>query len=90
MLASVVTNQSMKAYGISFGLYFGMAICEGLGILSEQLSFLKYAAITHYWDYDIIFIDGVVPWGNVILLSVVATVLFLAGLWVFERKDLPS
>ena len=90
MLASVVTNQSMKAYGISFGLYFGMGILEGLGTLSERFSFLKYASITYYWDYDIIFIDGVVPWGHVILLSVVAIVLFLAGLWVFERKDLAS
>ncbi len=90
MLASVVTNQSMKAYAISFGLYFGMGILEGVGIMSERLSFLKYASITYYWDYDIIFIDGVVPWGHVILLIVVAVVLFLAGLWVFERKDLAS
>ena len=90
MLASVVTNQSMKAYGISFGLYFGMGILESLGTLSERFSFLKYASITYYWDYDIIFIDGVVPWGNVILLSAVAIILFLAGLWVFERKDLVS
>ena len=90
MLASVVTNQSTKAYGISFGLYFGMGILEVLGTLSERFFFLKYASITYYWDYDIIFIDGVVPWGPVLLLSVVAVVLFLAGLWVFERKDLAS
>ena len=51
MLASVVTNHSMRAYAISFGLYFGMAILEGLGILSERFSFLKYAAVTYYWDY---------------------------------------
>jgi ABC-2 type transport system permease protein len=90
MLASVVTNQLMKACGISLGLYFGMGILEIVGTLSERFSFLKYASITNYWDYDIIFINGVVPWGNVILLSVVAIVLFLTGLWVFERKDLVS
>ena len=90
MLASVATNQSMKAYGISFGLYFGMVIFEMLGTLSERFSFLKYASITYYWDSDIIFIEGVIPWGHVILLSVAAIVLFLAGLWVFERKDLAS
>ena len=88
MLASVVTNQLMKAYGISLGLYFGMGILEIVGTLSERFSFLKYASITNYWDYDVIFINGVVPWGNVILLSVVAILLFLVGLWVFERKDL--
>ena len=80
----------MKAYAASFGLYFGMVICEGVGIMSERFSFLKYASITYYWDYDIIFIDGVVPWGHVILLSVAAIVLFLAGLCVFERKDLAA
>jgi len=90
MLASVVTNQTMKAYALSLGLYFGMVILEGVGMMSERLSFLKYASITYYWDYDVIFIDGVVPWGHVILLCVVAIVLFLAGLWVFERKDLAS
>ena len=78
----------MKAYGISLGLYFGMGILEIVGTLSERFSFLKYASITNYWDYDVIFINGVVPWGNVILLSVVAILLFLVGLWVFERKDL--
>ncbi len=88
MLASVVTNQLMKAYGISIGIYLGMGILEIVGTLSERFSFLKYASITNYWDYDVIFINGVVPWGNVILLSVVAILLFLVGLWVFERKDL--
>ncbi len=90
MLASVITNQSMKAYGIAFGLYFGMGILEVLGTLSERLGFLKYAAITYYWDYDIILIDGIIPWGHSILLSVVAIILFLAGLWVFEKKDLAT
>lgn len=90
MLASVLVNQSMKAYALSIGLYFGMGILEVLGTFSERFSILKYASITYYWDYDIIFIDGVVPWGHISVLVTVAVVLFLAGLWVIERKDLAS
>lgn len=90
MLASVATNHSMKAYAVSFGLYFGMGILDLLGTLSERFSFVKYASLTYYLDYDIIFIEGVVPWRNVAVLCLVAIVLFFAGLWVFERKDLAS
>jgi ABC-type transport system involved in multi-copper enzyme maturation permease subunit len=80
----------MKAYAISFGLYFGMGILEIIGTLSQRYSFVKYASLTYYWDYYIIFIDGVIPWRNIILMTVVAVLLFLAGLFVFERKDLAS
>jgi ABC-type Na+ efflux pump permease subunit len=90
MLASVLTNQSMKAYAMSFGVYFGMGILEVIGTLSQRFGFLKYASITYYWDYEMIFITGVIPWGELLLLSVVALVLFFAGLFVLERKDLPS
>lgn len=90
MLASVITNQSMKAYGISLGLYFGMGVLEIVGTVSQRFGLLKYVALTYYWDYEIVFIRGVIPWWNVALLSGVAVVLFLAGLWVFERKDLAS
>jgi ABC-type transport system involved in multi-copper enzyme maturation permease subunit len=90
MLASVITNQSMKAYGMSFGIYFGMGILEILGTWSQRFGFLKYLSITYYWDYQSVFIQGVIPWANVALLTVVALILFLAGMWVFERKDLVS
>ncbi len=90
MLASVVTNESRKAYGISFGIYFGMHFLEMVGILSERLSFLKYLAVFHYWDYNVIFIDGIVPWGSIVLLTLVSIGLFIAGLVVFERRDLAS
>ncbi|MHC4675463.1 MAG: ABC transporter permease, partial [Planctomycetota bacterium] len=88
MLASVVTNQSRKAYGISFGIYYGMYFLRIVALLSERFNFVKYLTIFNYWDHNTIFIDGIVPWGNIILLTVLAVVLLIAGIAVFERKDL--
>ena len=90
MLASVVTNDSRKAYGACFGIYFGMVVLRIVATLSQRLEFVKYLVIVRYWDYRTIFIDGVVSWGHVTLLTVLSIGLFIAGLAVFERKDLPS
>ena len=53
-----------------------------------KLSFMKYFTIFYYWNYNSIFIDGVVLWGHIALLAIFSAVLFIAGLLVFERKDL--
>ncbi len=88
MLTSVVTNDSKKAYGISFGIYYGMYFLRIVSILSERMSFVKYFTIFQYWDYNAVFVDGVVRWGGVALLSLASIGLFIAGLAVLERKDL--
>ncbi len=90
MLASVVTNDSRKAYGACFGIYFGMVVLRIVATLSQRLEFVKYLVIVRYWDYSTIFIDGIVPWGDIMLLTILSLGLFIAGLTVFEKKDLPS
>ena len=90
MLVSVAVNESKNAYGICFGIYYGMHVLRIVGSLSEKLTFLKYCAIMHYVDYESIFIDRVVPWGSVAFLSVLSIALFFSGLVVFERKDFTS
>lgn len=90
MLVSVVVNDSKKAYGICFGVYYGMHVLRIVGSLSEKLTFLKYGAIMQYVEYESIFIDRVVPWGSVAFLSLLSIGLFIVGLLVFERKDLAS
>jgi ABC-type transport system involved in multi-copper enzyme maturation permease subunit len=87
MLVSVAVNESRRAYGICFGIYYGMHALRIVGSLSERLSFLKYFAIMHYVDHESIFIDGVVPWGNAAFLALLSVGLFVAGLVVFERRD---
>ena len=90
MLISVLTNQSQKAYGVCFGVYFGMFVLRIVAMLSEKLNFLKYFAVTYYWDYNIIFLDRIVPWGSIAVLAILSVGLFMAGLIAFERKDLAA
>jgi hypothetical protein len=88
MLASVAANDSRKAYGITFGVYYGMYFLRIISVLSERLSFLRYFTIFQYWDYSSAFVDGVVRWGGILLLTLLSIGLFVAGVVVFERKDL--
>lgn len=90
MLASVLTNDSKKAYGISFGLYFGMYFLTLVATISQRFEFVKYLTVFHYWDYITIFIDGIVQWWHILLLTILSAGLLIAGLAVFERKDLAS
>lgn len=88
MLVSVATNDSRKAYGICFAIYYGMYVLRIVSLLSQKMSFLRYFTLFEYWDYNAIFAAGIVPWGGIILLTLLSIGLFLAGLTVFERKDL--
>jgi ABC-2 type transport system permease protein len=88
MLASVAANDSRKAYGITFGVYYGMYFLRIISVLSERLSFLRYFTIFQYWDYNSVFVGGVVRWGGIALLTFLSIGLFVAGVVVFERKDL--
>src|SRR4030042_7215617 len=45
MLASVAANDSRKAYGITFGIYYGMYFLRIVSVLSERLSFLRYFTV---------------------------------------------
>jgi len=88
MLTSVATHDSRKAYGIAFGIYYGMYVLRIVSMLSERMSFLKYFTIFQYWDYNAVFVAGVVRWGGILLLTLLSIGLFIAGLTVFQRKDL--
>jgi len=90
MLTSVLINESRKAYGISLGIYFGMYFFEIIHGYSDKLDFLKYVTLLQYYDPGLVFIEGVIPWRDTLVLAIVAIVLFSAGLIVFERKDLAT
>lgn len=88
MLISVATHDSRKAYGIAFGIYYGMYVLRIISMLSERMNFLKYFTIFQYWDYNAVFVGGVVRWGGIFLLTLLSIGLFVGGLVVFEKKDL--
>jgi len=90
MLTSVITNQSRKAYGVAFGIYYGMYFLRIVSAISERLEFVKYLTVFYYWDFNAIFIQGVVPWASMAVLTSTAIGLFVAGIVVFQRKDLAS
>ena len=90
MLISVLTNESRKAYGISLSIYFGMYFFEIINGISAKLNFLKYFTLLHYCDPGLVFIEGVIPWGDTMVLAIVAIALFVVGFIVFENKDLAT
>jgi ABC-type transport system involved in multi-copper enzyme maturation permease subunit len=52
--------------------------------LSEKL----YAC--NHWDYLSVIIDGLFKAVDFIVLTILAIVLLIIGIWVFEKKDIPT
>jgi len=51
---------------------------------------MKTISIFKYWDYSSVIIDGMFKAGDFVILIVLAIVLVVIGIWVFEKKDIPT
>lgn len=86
--ASCIFNNSSKSLAIGAGLplaFFAFKLVSGM---SDKLEFLKYISINTLFDTKAI-IDGKDYAVKLIILAAIGVVLYVSGIKVFRKKDLP-
>ncbi|MFW6305116.1 MAG: ABC transporter permease subunit [Candidatus Saliniplasma sp.] len=90
LLAAVYLEDSKKAMGSAFIfilIQFGIHL---VGDISESLAYVKHYTIISYWDHEAALYGEAISLGEVGLVIVIAVLIMLATLKLFERKDIPT
>jgi len=90
MLTAVLFQKVRVGMGITFAFVFAEFFLYTFGNFSKSLEWMKTISIFKYWDYSSVIIDNLFKTGDFILLAVLAIVLIIIGIWVFEKKDIPT
>lgn len=86
--SSCLFNNSGKSLAVGAGIplaFFALKMVSGM---SDKLEFLKYFSINTLFDTNAI-IDGKDYAFKLIMLAVIGTVFYFAGIKTFNKKDLP-
>jgi len=90
MLTAVLFQKVRVGMGITFAFVFAEFFLFTFGNFSKSLEWMKTISIFKYWDYSSVIIDDLFKTGDFILLAVLAIALIIIGIWVFEKKDIPT
>jgi len=90
MLTAVFFQKVRVGMGITFAFVFAEFFLYTFGSFSKSLEWMKTISIFNYWDNSSVIIDDLFKAGDFILLTILAIVLLIIGIWVFEKKDIPT
>jgi hypothetical protein len=89
ILAAVKFQKIRTGMGISFAFVFAQLFMRTFGSFSRSFELMKAISIFEYWDYTSVVFDNVFKATDFIGLTVVSVLILIAGVFVFERKDIP-
>ncbi|TXT58204.1 MAG: membrane protein of unknown function [Promethearchaeota archaeon] len=81
-----------KALAFSFGaLIFFYALGQFYGLFPEEVRDIKYISIFYYFDTYELLVNASYEdfWINIIILSVYSTILIIASIEIFRRRNIP-
>lgn len=87
-VASCVFNRSSRSLTVGAGISIFFFVANLLSGLSSKLESLKHITIITLYDSKAIMNDGSYA-GGLLILVVIGTVFYAAGIVAFRRKDLP-
>jgi len=90
MLTAVFFQKVRVGMGITFAFVFAEFFLYTFGSFSKSLEWMKTISIFNYWDYSSVIIDDLFKAVDFILLTILAIVLLIIGIWVFKKKDIPA
>jgi len=90
ILTAVLFQKVRTGMGVTFAFVFAEFFLYTFGGFSKSLEWMKTISIFNYWDYSSVIIDDLFKSGDFVILTVVAIVLVVIGVWVFEKKDIPT
>jgi len=90
MVTAVLFQKVRVGMGITFAFVFAEFFLYTFGNFSKSLEWMKTISIFKYWDYSSVIIDDFFKAADFILLTILAIVLLIIGIWVFKKKDIPA
>ena len=87
-LLSVATLSRGRAGGLVAGGLVVMYMIQTMARLSPDMSGPAYAGVFHYFSPTPVIRDGVVPLGDLAVLSLTALTCWVVAVWAFRRRDL--
>ncbi len=90
-IATAIFFQKVRTgMGITFAFVFAEFFLYTFGGFSKSLEWMKTISIFKYWDYFSVIIDGLFKTGDFLILALLATVLIVTTIQVFQKKDIPT
>jgi len=90
-IATAVFFQKVRTgMGITFAFVFAQFFLYTFGGFSKSLEWMKTISIFKYWDYFSVIIDDLFKGGDFLILTLVAIVLVVTAIRVFQKKDIPT
>ncbi len=90
ILLSALFNDQKSAMGLSFAVVLVSYVLNYASYLSDGLKGLRWVTPMGYYDHTGLIIGEWDRWGDLGVLFGTAAVIAFIGLWVFERKELPT
>ena len=90
ILTAVLFQKVRVGMGITFAFVFAEFFLYTFGSFSKSLEWMKTISIFKYWDYSSVIIDDLFKAGDFVILTLLAIILIIIGIWVFEKKDIPT
>jgi len=90
LMATVIFQKMKTGMGVTFAMVFAQFFLYTFGNYADSLRWMKTISIFHYWDYVAPLIDNVFKLGDFVVLSVVASLLLVFTIYLFEKKDVPA
>ncbi|TCK86734.1 ABC-2 type transport system permease protein [Natranaerovirga hydrolytica] len=87
--ASCLANESRFSLGLGAGIPIGFLVLQMLGDSGEKLSWIGNLSLYALFNPERLFAGDVFAYIGMILFAVIATVLYIGGILLFDKKDLP-
>ncbi len=90
ILTAVLFQKTRVGMGVTFAFVFTEFFLYTFSGFSKSLEWMKTISIFNYWDYTSVIFDNLFKADSFVALIVAAIVLLIIGIWVFEKKDIPT
>jgi len=90
IFTAVLFQKVRVGMGVTFAFIFAEFFLYTFGNFSKSLEWMKTVSIFNYWNYSSVIFDNLFKAGDFIILTVVAIVIIIISIWIFEKKDIPT
>ena len=89
VLIAVLSQKVRTGMGTTFAFVFAEFFLYTFGAFAKNLEWMKSISVFKYWDYLSVIIDDLFKAGDFVLLMMLAIMILIISMWVFEKKNIP-